>query len=266
MRIFRNVLFCILCPLALLLVLGGIGAFIVGFIMNATGLGTDTAFFKFFDEPLTGGLTIFGSIIIGGILLYVSFLLDPDFSSAHYDEPVYTPTAPVRRPTTDSGIHGSVTIGGNRQSSSSSTPRPAASAPARPTAPPAAPQTTAPATPSVPLDPFALPGSAFSYESAETESASTESEPESIDLPVLQEGAYMIGSSEYSRDGEFIGYTTESGNCYDADGDLIGFSVGDTRYDEDGNKTGYRAGDTEYDADGNVIGYYTVSGNFHTVD
>ena len=263
MRTFRNVLFWILMPLSMLLVLGGTGAFIVGFIMNATGLGTDTAFFKFFDEPLTGGLTIFGSIIIGGILLYVSFLLDPDFSSAHYDEPVYTPPAPVRTPTADSGIHGSVTIGGNRQSSSSSsTPRPAASAPARPTAP----QPTAPATPSVPLDPFALPGSILSYESTETESASTESEPESIDLPVLQEGAYMIGSSEYSRDGEFIGYTTESGNRYDADGDLIGFSVGDTRYDEDGNKTGYRAGDTEYDADGNVIGYYTVSGNFHTVD
>ena len=266
MQTLRNILYCILMAVAAIAVVGAIGCFLVGMLMSLTGLGTDSGFYRFFNDPLSGGLTIFGGIILGVALFPLASMLDPDFGSRRYGgyEAPPAPTQPVAPPSRaiGGGLYGPVTIGGNRQTRSTPAPR-----------------TEAPPTPAA-LDPFALggevlPGSIASFTGGDTiyatdssddgEYSSSYTETEGRSHGRLSDGGYTVGDREYDRDGNPTGYTVGTDH-YDPDGNYTGYDVGSDRYDPDGNKIGYTVGDYEYDADGNAIGYYTPSGTFYEIN
>ena len=57
----KKVLSCIFT----LLIVGGVGILAVGVLMHWSKTGTDTGFYKFFNDNVFGWIIIFGSIIVG---------------------------------------------------------------------------------------------------------------------------------------------------------------------------------------------------------
>lgn len=205
--------------LFVLLFLFGAGILALGLLMNITGIGTETAFYVFFNDHVAGWVIMFGSMGLSIVGLIVCGIAGRAGGSASYP---HSSVGGTRSRCDSDGSYehdNSYRFDDSYDSSSYDSDDSYRSS---------------------------------SYGTDQTYGCAPETHTY-YDSNGNSAG-YSIGDRYYDSDGCSRGYNVGT-NHYDSNGNSAGYRVGDREYDQDGNSVGYWVGDTFYDTDGNKRGW-----------